>query len=124
VTVHLVKTNPNPIPPPPDDNVIKGYNPFLIVPRPSTLENYLRAYDVVFLLDDSGSVAASSLAYEYATDILTDAGRALDRGQECAHGLANYIIDKGWDSDGIDLCFLNSNSLFQFKTLTGIQVRL
>jgi hypothetical protein len=84
VTVHLVKTNPNPIPPKPDDNVIKGYNPILDLPRPSTLENYLRAYDVAFLLDDSGSVAASSLGYEYATDILTDAGRALDRGQECA----------------------------------------
>ena len=78
VTVHLVKTNPNPIPPPPPDNVIKGYNPVLDRPRPSTLENYLQAFDVVFLLDDSGSVAASLLAYEYTTDILTDGGRALD----------------------------------------------
>lgn len=84
VTVHLVKTNPNPIPPKVDDNVIKGYNPVLDRPRPSTLENYLRAYDVVFLLDDSGSVTILSLANEYATDILTDGGRALDRGQKCA----------------------------------------
>ena len=47
----------------------------------------------------------------------TEAKNALD-------GLANYIIEKGWDSDGIDLYFLNSNNLFQFKSLTGIQVRL
>jgi hypothetical protein len=47
----------------------------------------------------------------------TEAKNALD-------GLANYIIDKGWDSDGIDLRFLNSTSLFQFKDLNGIQVLL
>jgi uncharacterized protein YegL len=105
VTVHLVKTNPNIIPPPPPDNVIKGYNPVLDRPRPSTLENYLQAFDVVFLLDDSGSMAGERW---------TEAKNALS-------GLANYIIDKGWDSDGIDLCFLNSNDLFKFKTLTGIQ---
>jgi uncharacterized protein YegL len=105
VTVHLVKTNPNPIPPKPDDNVIKGYNPVLDRPRPSTLENYLRAFDVVFLLDDSGSMQGERW---------TEAKNALD-------GLANYIIERGWDSDGIDLCFLNSTNLFQFKDLTGIQ---
>ncbi|KAF8636271.1 hypothetical protein AX16_011041 [Volvariella volvacea WC 439] len=105
VTVHLVKTNPNPIPPPPPDNVIPGYNPVLDRPRPSTLDNYLKAYDVVFLLDDSGSMKG---------DRWTEARNALD-------GLANYIIDKGWDSDGIDLRFLNSNNLFQFKDITGVQ---
>jgi hypothetical protein len=47
----------------------------------------------------------------------TEAKNALD-------GLANYIIDKGWDSDGIDLRFLNSTTLFQFKDINGIQVRL
>ena len=78
MTVHLVKTNSNPIPPKPDDNVFKGYNPVLDRPRPSILDNYLRAFDVVFLLDDSGSVATSSFAYGYAADNLTNAGRALD----------------------------------------------
>jgi len=47
----------------------------------------------------------------------TEARNALD-------GLTNYIIENGWDSDGIDLRFLNSNNLFQFKDLNGIQVRL
>lgn len=47
----------------------------------------------------------------------TEAKNALD-------GLANYILDKGWDSDGIDLRFLNSTTRFQFKDLNGIQVRL
>jgi len=50
-------------------------------------------------------------------DRWTEAKNALD-------GLANYIIDKGWDSDGIDLRFLNSTNLFQFKDLNGIQVLL
>jgi len=63
--VHLVKMNPNPIPPPVDDNVIKGYNPVLDLPKPSTLENYLHKYDVVFLVDDSGSVATSSASNNY-----------------------------------------------------------
>ncbi|KAJ3505376.1 hypothetical protein NLJ89_g7449 [Agrocybe chaxingu] len=106
VTIHVVKTNPNPIPPPPPSNVIPGYNPVLDRPRPSTLENYLRAYDVVFLLDDSGSMQGERW---------TEARNALD-------GLANYILERGWDSDGIDLRFLNSNDLFQFKDLTGVQV--
>ena len=47
----------------------------------------------------------------------TEARNALD-------GLANYILESGWDSDGIDLRFLNSNNLFQFKDLNGIQVCL
>ena len=42
VTIHVVKTNPNKIPPPPPDNVIKPYNPILDLPRPSKLENYLK----------------------------------------------------------------------------------
>ncbi|KXN89311.1 hypothetical protein AN958_05884 [Leucoagaricus sp. SymC.cos] len=100
VTVHLVKTNPNPIPPPPPPGTIPGYNPDLDRPRPSNLDNYLRAYDVVFLLDDSGSMKGERW---------TEAKNALD-------GLANYIIDRGWDSDGIDLRFLNSNNLTQFGT--------
>jgi len=105
VTVHLVKTNPNPIPPPPPDHVIKGYNPVLDLPRPSTLDNYLREYDVVFLLDDSGSMQGERW---------TEAKNALD-------GLANYVIDKGWDSDGIDLRFLNSTNRFAFSDINGVQ---
>jgi len=100
VTIHVVKTNPNPIPPPPPDNVIKPYNPILDLPRPSTLENYLREYDVTFLIDDSGSMAEENRWVE--------ARNALD-------GLSSYVIDSGFDANGIDLCFLNSNNKFLFK---------
>ena len=51
-------------------------------------------------------------------------GERWTEAKNALSGLANYIIDRGWDSDGIDLCFLNSQDLFQFRTLTGIQVRL
>ena len=51
-------------------------------------------------------------------------GERWTEAKNALNGLANYIIDQGWDSDGIDLCFLNSSNLFQFKSLTGIQVRL
>jgi len=30
-------------------------------------------------------------------------------------GLANFVIDSGFDTDGIDLSFLNSNNKFAFK---------
>ncbi|KAF9462373.1 hypothetical protein BDZ94DRAFT_1219772 [Collybia nuda] len=106
VTVHLVKTNPNPIPPE-EPNAIPGYNPVLDRPRPSTLANYLRAYDVVFLVDDSGSMQGQRW---------TEATQALNN-------LANWIIDNGWDSDGIDIYFLNSNYIFRGKTelVNGVQ---
>lgn len=45
----------------------------------------------------------------------TEAKNALD-------GLANYVIDKGWDSDGIDLRFLNSTNRFAFSDINGVQV--
>jgi hypothetical protein len=107
VIVHLVKTNPNVTPPPPPGTQT-GYNPVLNLPRPSTLENYLREYDVVFLIDDSGSMKGERW---------TEAGNALNN-------LTNWIIDHGWDSDGIDLRFLNHNSTFAFKTelVNGVQV--
>jgi len=105
VTVNLVKMNPNPIPPEPPKNVIPGYNPVLDRPRPSTLPNYLKAYDVVFLLDDSGSMKG---------DRWTEAKNALN-------GLANYVIQNGWDSNGIDLSFLNSTSKFNFAQISNLQ---
>lgn len=107
VTIHLVKTNPNPIPPPPPKDVIPGYNPVLDRPRPSTLSNYFRAYDVIFLIDDSGSMQG---------DRWREASQALNN-------LSNWIIDNGWDSDGIELRFLNSNTLFSYRQefVNGVQ---
>lgn len=108
IIVHMVKTNPNEIPPRPPPGTQEGYNPVLNLPRPSTLENYLREYDVVFLIDDSGSMKGERW---------TEASNALNN-------LANWIIDNGWDSDGIDLRFLNHNGTFSFKSqlVNGVQV--
>jgi len=40
-------------------------------------------------------------------------------------GLANFVIDAGFDGDGIDLSFLNSNDKFLFKDeISNIQVGL
>jgi hypothetical protein len=105
LTIHVVKINPNQIPPPPPDNVIKPYNPILDLPRPSKFENYLKAYDVSFLIDDSGSMADENRWVE--------ARNALD-------GLANVVIDSGFDADGIDLSFLNSNDKFSFTEVKSV----
>jgi hypothetical protein len=104
VTIHVVKINPNPIPPPPPDNVIKPYNPILDLPRPSKFENYLRAYDVSFIIDDSGSMA--------------DENRWVE-ARNALNGLANVVIDSGFDSDGIDLTFLNSTEKLRFSSDKG-----
>lgn len=105
ITIHLVKTNPNKIPPPPPKDTLPGYNPVLDLPRPSKLENYMKAYDVSFLLDDSGSMAQENRWVE--------AGNALN-------GLANYCLESGFDCDGIDLSFLNSNNKFLWSELREI----
>jgi hypothetical protein len=73
------ENNPNPSPPPPPPDTNKGYNPALDKPRPAKIENYLKSvlidiadgisahiivnyrfYDVIILIDDSGSVSAAS----------------------------------------------------------------
>ncbi|KAG5652532.1 hypothetical protein H0H81_004689 [Sphagnurus paluster] len=95
VTIHVVKINPNPIPPPPPDNVIKPYNPILDLPRPSKFENYLRP--------------ANNMADE---NRWVEARNALN-------GLASVVIDSGFDSDGIDLSFLNSNEKLRFSSDKG-----
>lgn len=41
-----------------------------------------------------------------------------DKWNECRNaldGIANVVIDRGFDSNGIDLRFLNSNDLFRFR---------
>jgi len=105
LTIHVVKINPNEIPPPPPNNVIKPYNPILDLPRPSKFDNYLKAYDVSFLIDDSTSMADENRWVE--------ARNALD-------GLASAVIDSGFDADGIDLSFLNSNDKFSFTEVKEI----
>lgn len=97
-TVQLFKTNPNPIPPPPPKDTNPGYNDVLDLPRPSTIDNYLKFYDTVFLIDDSGSMANDSKWTELNNALIGISGTAID-----------------YDADGIDLYFLNSNNKFKFR---------
>jgi hypothetical protein len=46
----------------------------------------------------------------------TEAGNALN-------ALANYCLESGFDCDGIDLSFLNSNNKFIWSELREITVR-
>lgn len=40
-------------------------------------------------------------------------------------GISAKTIEMGFDSDGIDLCFLNSNATFKFKDeVQGVQVSI
>ncbi|KAM6501932.1 hypothetical protein JOM56_001909 [Amanita muscaria] len=43
-------------PPPPPSDAVKGYNPWLDKSRPTTIEEYLRNFEVVFVVDDSSSM--------------------------------------------------------------------
>ncbi|KAF8324629.1 hypothetical protein F5887DRAFT_902712 [Amanita rubescens] len=46
-------------PPPPPAKTVQGYNPVMDEPRPTVIEDYLRNYDVLFIIDDSGSMLGS-----------------------------------------------------------------
>ncbi|KAF8959222.1 hypothetical protein BDZ97DRAFT_1761559 [Flammula alnicola] len=92
--------NPNPDPPPPPPNTEPGYNPLLDIKRPSTIENYLKFYDTVFLIDDSGSMEEDSPT----------------KWQQCVQAvtaIADTAIDN--NTDGIDIYFLNSDAIFKMK---------
>ncbi|KAF8723153.1 hypothetical protein AX14_009514 [Amanita brunnescens Koide BX004] len=43
-------------PPPPPGDTVKGYNPVMDQPRPTVIQNYLRDFEVLFVIDDSGSM--------------------------------------------------------------------
>ncbi|KAF8325507.1 hypothetical protein F5887DRAFT_1018596 [Amanita rubescens] len=45
--------------PPPPPQTVQGYNPVMDMPRPTVIEDYLRNYDVLFIIDDSGSMLGS-----------------------------------------------------------------
>ncbi|CUA72926.1 hypothetical protein RSOLAG22IIIB_10397 [Rhizoctonia solani] len=96
VTVQLTnKKDPGnsnqPDKPNPED-VNPGYPETCDEPRPDCLDQYLRKYDSVFLVDDSGSMAGQ-------------------RWTEACNAL-NFIADEAfqYDADGIGLLFLNSSS--------------
>lgn len=69
-----------------------GYHGTCDEPRPDCIDDYLRKYDSVFLVDDSGSMAGQ-------------------RWTEACDAL-KFIADEAfqYDVDGIDLLFLNSSS--------------
>ncbi|KAG8917436.1 hypothetical protein FRC02_003121 [Tulasnella sp. 418] len=92
ITVHAFKkendlTNPGR---PDPGSVNPGYPPTCDEPRPQTLDEYLRLYDAVFLVDDSGSMAGQRWTEVRASMI----------------EIANEAIQ--YDVDGIGLIFLNS----------------
>ncbi|KAF8630024.1 hypothetical protein AX15_003140 [Amanita polypyramis BW_CC] len=62
VKVSLPKTKEEAVasaPPPPPRETVKGYNPVLDQPRPTTIDDYLRKYEVMFVIDDSGSMTGT-----------------------------------------------------------------
>ncbi|KAM6501916.1 hypothetical protein JOM56_001893 [Amanita muscaria] len=49
-------TSLKPPPPPPPSDTVQGYNPWLDKLRPKTIEEYLSVFEVLFVVDDSGSM--------------------------------------------------------------------
>ncbi|KAF8632506.1 hypothetical protein AX15_001839 [Amanita polypyramis BW_CC] len=101
--------NLNPDPPPPPPNTKPGFNPYLNIKRPSTLLNYLRFYDTVFLIDDSSSMAGG---HPTKWDQCVDAVIAV----------SDTAID--YSTNGIDIYFLNSDDFFRMRDLRNINVRI
>ncbi|KAG8995010.1 hypothetical protein FRB94_009513 [Tulasnella sp. JGI-2019a] len=92
ITVLIAKTEGDlTIPPRPETGTVnEGTNPNCDKPRPDCMDQYLRYYDSVFLVDDSASM----------------------RGQRWAEAQASLVVVANeamrFDCDGIGLLFLNS----------------
>ncbi|KAF8628489.1 hypothetical protein AX17_005989 [Amanita inopinata Kibby_2008] len=87
-------------PTPPAEAVISGYNPRLDEPRPSTMQSYLRDFEVLFIIDDSGSMSGGF--WLEACNALVD--------------IADYALH--YHVDSVDLRFINSTHRER-----GLQVR-
>ncbi|TFK69784.1 FabD/lysophospholipase-like protein [Pluteus cervinus] len=79
-------------PPPPPSTTNPGYNPLLDLPRPDNLEDYLRKYRVIFIIDDSSSMKGAY--WEETRDALLDIAE---------HALA-------YGTNTIDIVFLNNKT--------------
>ncbi|KAF8997004.1 hypothetical protein BDQ17DRAFT_1363792 [Cyathus striatus] len=101
----LLPPERNLTPPPPPPRTIPNFNPVLGLPRPAKIEKILQVYDFIFLIDNSGSMYY---------------GSSWSEARESVNELANWILDNGWDRDGITLRFFNSDHLFRFQDLNGI----
>ncbi|KAF8976522.1 hypothetical protein BDQ17DRAFT_1441071 [Cyathus striatus] len=101
----LLPPERNLTPPPPPPRTIPKFNPVLGLPQPAKIEKILQVYDFIFLIDNSGSMYY---------------GSSWSEARESVNELANWILDNGWDRDGITLRFLNSDYLFKFQDLNGI----
>ncbi|KAF8628289.1 hypothetical protein AX17_005993 [Amanita inopinata Kibby_2008] len=77
-------------PTPPAGTVVSGYNPKLDEPRPSTMQSYLRDFEVLFIIDDSGSMNGDRWLEAY--DALVE--------------IADYALH--YHVDSVDLRFINS----------------
>ncbi|KAF8879941.1 hypothetical protein BD779DRAFT_1550438 [Infundibulicybe gibba] len=100
--------NPKPDPPKPPTYVKPGYNDSLDRKRESTIENYLRYYDTVFLIDDSGSMNEA-----------TNSG--ITKWVECINAL-DGIAGKAviYDDDGIEYYFFNNVQVIKLKDFPNV----
>ncbi|KAK2465426.1 hypothetical protein APHAL10511_002780 [Amanita phalloides] len=79
-------------PPAPPIDTVRGYNPVMDKPRPCEMYSYLRNYDVLFVVDDSGSMG----------------GAPWDEARDALHDIAEYAFDLKVRS--VNLRFLNNPS--------------
>ncbi|KAF8873687.1 hypothetical protein BD779DRAFT_1568997, partial [Infundibulicybe gibba] len=99
--------NPKPDPPKPPSYVKPGYNDSLDRKRESTIENYLRYYDTVFLIDDSGSMNETTSGITKWVECLN----ALD-------GIARKAVI--YDDDGIEYYFFNNVQVIKLKDFPNV----
>ncbi|KAM6503826.1 hypothetical protein JOM56_000769 [Amanita muscaria] len=57
-------------PPPPPPDTVKGYNKRMDEPRPTRIQDYLRNFEVLFVVDDSGSMEGDK--WKETRDALAD----------------------------------------------------
>jgi hypothetical protein len=89
-----------------------------------------RYYDTVFLIDDSGSVrhlASSPMrcleTHIYAVQMSEGSPTKWQQCTQAVIEIADKAIDN--DTDGIDIYFLNSDTIFRMKDeIRGITVRI
>ncbi|KAF8879926.1 hypothetical protein BD779DRAFT_1550408 [Infundibulicybe gibba] len=100
--------NPKPDPPKPPTYVKPGYNDSLDRKRESTIENYLRYYDTVFLIDDSGSM----------NEVTTSGAKKWVECINALDGIAGKAIT--YDDDGIEYYFFNNVQVIRLRDFPNV----
>ncbi|KAF8623783.1 hypothetical protein AX17_007286 [Amanita inopinata Kibby_2008] len=84
-------------PTPPSGSVIEGYNPHLDEPRPAKMQDYLRDYEVLFVVDDSDSMKGSR--WQETHDALVDIALYAWRVQ--AHTISLRFLNNDYRISGL-----------------------